>query len=194
LKFLIKQRKGGLMYFWDKRIWAVLLVLGVMSWTMPAFALESWVIPADDGYIYGLRDIVYLGDKEPVFTLDPIGGTISFGDGQLGERPPEGEGVVAPYRQGSGSPGNLHTITANFQPFLIYWQEFAEDSQGRPVLSLIVAGLTEIVFQTGSQYEEGVMVQEAVLVPLPVSFWLFGSGILALAIWRKRFVGGGRVC
>lgn len=174
------------MYFRDKRIWAVLLVLGIMSWTMPAFALESWVIPADGGYVYGLRDIVYLGDKEPVFTLDPVEGTISFGDGQIGERPPAGEGVVAAYRQGSGSTGNLHTISASFQPFLIYFEEFGEDSQGRPILSLIVAGLTEIVFQTGPQYE-GVMVQEAVLVPLPVSFWLLGSGILALAIGRNRF-------
>lgn len=170
----------------DKRFLAVFLTLGLMSWAGPAMALSSWVIPVGEGYRYHISDIVYIGDREPVFTLDSQEGTISFGDGQLGERPPVGQGVIAAYRRGNGSTGNLYPITANFQPLLIPWQEFATDSQGRLDLSLIVAGLEKVDFQTGPNYG-GVMVQEVGIVPLPGTLLLLGSGLLGiLAASRKR--------
>jgi hypothetical protein len=143
-------------------------------------ALNSWVIPVDGGFRYFISGIVYQGNSQPVFILDPEAGTIRLGDGQLGAQPPAGEGIVASYRQGSGSAGNLHTVPLNFQPFLIPLQEFAEDGEVPPDLSLIVAGLTTVNFQTGPALG-GVLV----FVPLPGSLWLLITGILTLYPGRK---------
>jgi predicted phage baseplate assembly protein len=48
------------------------------------------------------------GRNDTVYTLDPTAGTVSFGDGIRGQRPPAGAVIVAQtYRHGGGVSGNL---------------------------------------------------------------------------------------
>lgn len=48
------------------------------------------------------------GRNDTVYTLDPTAGTVRFGDGIRGQRPPAGAVIVAQtYRHGGGSNGNL---------------------------------------------------------------------------------------
>lgn len=45
--------------------------------------------------------------NEPVYVLDRTAGTILFGDGKHGRKPPVGSRITATYRTGSGSTGNI---------------------------------------------------------------------------------------
>ncbi len=48
------------------------------------------------------------GMVEGIFTLDPDAGTISFGDGTTGQRPPTGtDNIGGTYRYGAGAAGNV---------------------------------------------------------------------------------------
>src|SRR6185437_12553616 len=64
-------------------------------------------------------DVALIGDLKEVlrlllpllgagdFTIDPATGTITFGDGTQGQRPPFGNPGNEPSRQGGGSQGNV---------------------------------------------------------------------------------------
>jgi hypothetical protein len=159
----------------------LLLLLGLV-WAMPASAVTVTVTLEPDGYFFLFRKISPIEGNDPVFILNRDTGEVLFGDGVLGQRPPTGEGIVAPYRQGSGASGNTYAITANFQPFLIPLCEFFEDCQVSPDLGLIVAGLTTLGVQTRP---DGVMVQQAEIVPVTGSLWLVLSGLAGLITFRK---------
>jgi hypothetical protein len=51
------------------------------------------------------------GPADPVYTLDPTKGIISFGDGTRGCRPPTGSTITATYGTGAGSAGNIMSFT-----------------------------------------------------------------------------------
>lgn len=50
---------------------------------------------------------------DPVFTFDPATGTVVFGDGVHGRRPPTGSTISATYQSGAGSAGNIVAITCS---------------------------------------------------------------------------------
>jgi len=51
------------------------------------------------------------GPAERVYTLDPTEGTVSFGDGTRGCKPPTGSTITATYGTGAGSAGNITSFT-----------------------------------------------------------------------------------
>jgi hypothetical protein len=166
-----------------KMLTVVLFMLAGMLWALPAYAVTVTVTPEREGFFFLFTGITPINDHDPVFTLDRETGAVTFGDGVLGERPPAGEGLVAPYQRGSGQSGNIYTITGNSQPFLIPLGAFFEDNQGNPDLSLIVAGLATLGVQTRT---DGVMVQQAGIVPVPGSLGLAVFGLLSLIVFRNR--------
>jgi len=169
----------------SKRKMAVVMVFlfAGMLWALPALAVTVTVTPEVEGYFFLFTGITPINGNDPVFTANRETGEVAFGDGVLGERPPAGTGLVAPYQQGSGRSGNIYTITGNFRPFLIPLSAFFEDNQGNPDLSLIVAGLATLGVQTRT---DGVMVQQVGIVPVPGSLWLAIFGLPGLIIFRKR--------
>jgi hypothetical protein len=54
--------------------------------------------------VSSLRDA---GPNDPVYTLDPETGTITFGDGVNGATVPIGSTIIVSYRYGAGSAGNI---------------------------------------------------------------------------------------
>ena len=48
---------------------------------------------------------------EPVYVLDRTAGTVLFGDGKHGRKPPSGSRITATYRTGGGSTGNILSFT-----------------------------------------------------------------------------------
>jgi hypothetical protein len=56
------------------------------------------------------------GASDRVFVLDPGSGTVRFGDGRHGARPPEGALVRACYRLDSGGAGNVVVTWAGIWP------------------------------------------------------------------------------
>ncbi len=167
---------------WKMPAVGLFLFAGVL-WALPALALTVTVTPEPEGYFFLFTGITPINGNNPVFTLNRETGEVAFGDGVLGERPPAGEGLVAPYQRGSGQSGNIYTITGNFRPFLIPLSAFFEDNQGNPDLSLIVAGLATLGVQTRT---DGVMVQRVGIVPVPGSLWLAVFGLIVLISCRNR--------
>jgi hypothetical protein len=49
--------------------------------------------------------------EDPIYVLDRTAGTVSFGDGKHGRRPPAGSRIAATYRTGGGSAGNILSFT-----------------------------------------------------------------------------------
>ena len=54
--------------------------------------------------VSNLRDA---GPADAVFTLDSQNGSIRFGNGVQGAKPPVGSTITVSYRQGTGSSGNI---------------------------------------------------------------------------------------
>ncbi len=54
--------------------------------------------------VSNLRDA---GPADAVFILDSQNGSVGFGDGVHGARPPVGSTITVSYRQGTGSSGNI---------------------------------------------------------------------------------------
>ena len=161
----------------------MLLTIWILTWTLPAWALTVGISEVEGGFFYRFSNILYSGDTEPVFTLHPETGEVSFGDGELGARPPAGQGVIATYRQGTGAVGNIYQVTSDFHPFLIPWEAFVEDDAGKLDVSLIVAGVEKMAVQTGGT---GVKVAGVALVPLPGTLGLLVSGLLSWWAGRRR--------
>jgi hypothetical protein len=183
------QRKDGraiAMNYLIKAIGAGFLTLGMVLWPMPALALTVEVTPVAGGFFFLFSEISPAAGTDPVFTLNRETGEVTFGDGVLGQRPPTGQGVVATYQSGTGAVGTRYPITVDFQPFLIPSRAFFEDDYGRLDLSLIIAGLETLAVQT---QDDGVMVQEVRIIPLPASLCLVASGLVCLAALRKRTGG-----
>lgn len=61
-------------------------------------------------------DLLAAGPDDPVFTLDPEAGRISFGNGLTGLRPPAGSRVRASYEYGGGVQGNVAAGTIKASP------------------------------------------------------------------------------
>ncbi len=160
----------------------LLQTIWMLSLTIPALAITSEVIPVAGGYFFQFSEILYPGSSEPVFTLYPETGKVSFGEGELGARPPAGQGIIATYRRGAGAVGNIYQLASDFHPFLIKWEEFFEDECDKLDVSLIVAGVKTLGVQTG---ETGVQVQAVALVPLPATLWLLGP-MVVLGLWARR--------
>jgi hypothetical protein len=83
-----------------------------------------------------------------VYTLDRGTGSISFGDGLKGARPPSGDTGVASYDYGGGAEGNIFQsfiIDPNyFSPFLISDISFPTDEQGDIDYSFVIFGIQSI--------------------------------------------------
>lgn len=81
------------------------IVLGLAIATLPA----SGPAVAGDGAI-GLRPSDLGGAapsvRQPGYVVDRNAGSVRFGDGVYGARPPAGNGTQNAYRQGSGNSGN----------------------------------------------------------------------------------------
>jgi hypothetical protein len=54
------------------------------------------------------RSLLDAGPDDPLFVVNPECGSITFGDGVNGRRPPVGVGnIIVSYRYGDGSSGNI---------------------------------------------------------------------------------------
>jgi hypothetical protein len=51
------------------------------------------------------------GPEDEVYLLDPVTGSVTFGDGVKGKRPPAGATIRAAYRQGGGESGNVASVS-----------------------------------------------------------------------------------
>ena len=93
---LIPERHHALL---ARAVWS-LRELG--SWRSP---VEVWV----DGEVWRpVASLTGVGPHDPVYLLDPAAGTIRFGDGVEGRRPPTGASIQATYRHGDGG---AHSVT-----------------------------------------------------------------------------------
>ena len=68
--------------------------------------------------VSSLRDA---GPNDAVYTLNPENGSIAFGDGVTGAKPPAGSTVSVNYRCGSGTAGNISKRTNDAGGLTKFW-------------------------------------------------------------------------
>ena len=68
--------------------------------------------------VSSLRDA---GPNDPVYTLNPETGSIAFGDGVNGAKPPLGSTVRVSYQYGSGSAGNISKTINDESDLTKFW-------------------------------------------------------------------------
>jgi hypothetical protein len=68
--------------------------------------------------VLSLRDA---GPGDAVFVLDPQSGSIRFGNGLHGAKPPVGSTITVSYRNGAGSSGNLSKKIYDAADVMKFW-------------------------------------------------------------------------
>lgn len=149
----------------------------------------------DRSAIVSVRHKVHIGgleiDVSPgrIFVLDPESGEITFGDGEQGARPPDGESTVSTYRVGAGASGTIGKSfilnTEDLRPFLIPLLDFSTDSQGQPEFRFILSGISAIdLFPT----ELGLLVSgiQPARIPEPGTLGLLVIGLSGIRILGRR--------
>ena len=58
-----------------------------------------------------VKDLDHSGPNDAHFVLDRESGTIRFGDGRHGRRPPAGSSIQATYRYGGSAEGNVVSVS-----------------------------------------------------------------------------------
>ena len=69
------------------------------------------------------------GPDDTVFVLNPQTGTVSFGNGAQGARPPIGSTVTVGYRFGAGAAGNISKRIDNGGDLAKFWVVVRADYQ-----------------------------------------------------------------
>lgn len=69
------------------------------------------------------------GPGDTVFVLDPQSGTVIFGDGAQGARPPIGSTVTVSYRFGAGAAGNISKRVDDGGDLAKFWVVVRADCQ-----------------------------------------------------------------
>lgn len=172
---------------------ALILLSGsvVSALFSPASAtLIEITYPAQDIVRAALSEIDVVDDRVYTLRLNEDGtAEIVFGDGARGSRPSSGGSVVASYRFGAGTDGNIineYEVTESKFPFIPaedFWPTGAKQSEA----SLVIVGLTSVKFDFAP---DGLRVTDAELiisaVPVPAAIWLFGTALIALVGFSKR--------
>src|SRR5215467_529274 len=76
--------------------------------------------------VSNLRDA---GPADAVFTLDSQSGSVRFGNGVQGAKPPVGSTITVSYRQGTGSSGNISKkihYTTDVTKFWVVMRDYAQ--------------------------------------------------------------------
>jgi len=78
------------------------------------------------------RLVSSLRDAKPddaVFVLDPQSGSVRFGNGVHGAKPPVGSNITISYRDGAGSSGNLSKRICNATDVMKFWAVVGDRAQ-----------------------------------------------------------------
>jgi hypothetical protein len=70
------------------------------------------------------------GPNDAVYVLDPVIGTVAFGDGINGARPPTGSTVSVSYQYGEGAAGNISKRIDDDSQLTEFWVVACADAQG----------------------------------------------------------------
>ena len=76
--------------------------------------------------VSNLRDA---GPADAVFTLDSQSGSVRFGNGVQGAKPPVGSTITVSYRQGAGSSGNISKTIHDASDLTKFWVIVCEHAQ-----------------------------------------------------------------
>lgn len=158
----------------------------------PAFAFRIGVITFDPSIFKVSISYIREGDQNKVYTLDPENGTVTFGDGETGDRlPAHSGGIIASYSRGGGASGNVpdgifHTymIPADFSPFQLPESFFSvkrvynADFSFAPDFSFVLSDLSSLELEITNN---GLRITDAVPAPEPATISLMLAGLASLA-------------
>ncbi|MBI5193791.1 MAG: PEP-CTERM sorting domain-containing protein [Nitrospirae bacterium] len=127
-------------------------------------------------------------DQNKVYTVDPEHGTVTFGDGEPGDRlPVDSGGIIGSYSRGGGASGNVpdgifntYMIPPDFSPFPLPESFFSVYHNGKTDFSFVLSGLSSIELKiTGSS----MWITNVTPAPEPATFILMLAGLACMAFF-----------
>lgn len=174
---------------------AVLLLAAILFIPIPARAVIIEIVEFRDDFLEAiLTEIDPVEDR--VYVLDVESGEIRFGDGASGARPPSGgTGLIASYRTGSGSGGNIvneyNVINVEF-PLLIPLSDFLDAGSADRSVEFVAVGVSSLNLELT---DNGLLITHAkpsTRIPEPTTLSLFGIGLAGLVFTRRRLTANAR--